>query len=115
MGIKFDDFMDDNLPEGPAVNVGTEIDPPLLEDKPVRALSLELLKEGKVLSTEFYGYNEIRDFLESLGYKDLGWKNSGITVPVGITFIEQYSNRSGSTCLYVSHDTKKMYSVDMGD
>lgn len=106
--------MNDNLPEGPVVNVGTITGPIVMEDKPTRELSIELLKEGR-LQDQAHGYNEIMDFLESNDYKHLGWKNSGITLPQSITFTEQYSNRSGSTCLYVSHDTKQMYSVDMGD
>lgn len=77
-------------------------------------LTLEMIKEPTARFHEPYRYNEIFDMLIADGYTHLGWANGGVKSP-DYPLHEVYINRSGSSTLYVNHEHKTLYSVDMGD
>lgn len=64
--------------------------------------------------TKYHSYTEAKEHMLAQGVKHLGWLNSGITLPEG-NYEKVYSNRSGSSCLYVDPVKRLAYSVDMGD
>jgi hypothetical protein len=68
-----------------------------------------------VVIKEYDNYTECKEHLLSQGCKDLGWINDGISIPKSSTFINAFSNRSGSSCLYVDIIRREFYSVDTGD
>lgn len=64
--------------------------------------------------TKYYSYEEAKEHILAQGVNWLGWLNSGITLPKG-NYEKAFSNRSGSSCLYVDPIKRIAYSVDMGD
>ena len=70
-----------------------------------------IIKEGR-LSRDNYHYGEIKDCLIANGYTDLGWANSGAKHP-DYEMIEVYCSYTGANTMYVSHEHKTIYSVDM--
>lgn len=87
----------------------------------VSPITLELCKQGRLFRDD-YRYRDVHDFLLTQGYGDLGWANDAKvwdklknTDLKEVKFKTQYSNYTGSNTLYVNHEKKLMYSVDMGD
>jgi len=87
----------------------------------VPPLTIELCKKSKLFRDD-YRYSDVRDFLVAQGYGDIGWANDAKvwdrlknTDLKEVKFTEQYSNYTGSQTLYVNHEKKLIYSVDMGD
>lgn len=76
-------------------------------------MSTEILKV--VINNDYASYTEAYDHMFSQDCIHLGWLNSGIQIPKYFTFEKVYSNRSGSSCLYVDPIHRVSYSVDMGD
>lgn len=68
-----------------------------------------------VVLRRYHSYQECYDDLISQGCKDLGWVNGGAVVPKELRCEKAYSNRSGSSCIYVDTIRRMFYSVDMGD
>jgi len=64
-------------------------------------------------SHDYYG-SALAD-LANQYVKHLGWLNSGVELPKDCHWEKFYSNRSGSSCLYVDRIKRLAYSVDMGD
>lgn len=63
---------------------------------------------------KYNSYDEAKQHMLEQGVKYLGWLNAGISVPKG-DYQKAFSNRSGSSCLYVDPIKRIAYSVDMGD
>jgi hypothetical protein len=68
-----------------------------------------------LVKSSYASYTEAYDDLFNQDCIHLGWLNSGIQIPDYFIFQKAYSNRSGSSCLYVDPIYRVMYSVDMGD
>lgn len=81
---------------------------------PYTRLTLDMCKAGKIDRDDYYPRNVI-DVLEQEGYTHLGWVNGGLVPPELNDWMEQYRNRSGSYTIMVSHGSKLIYCVDMGD
>lgn len=78
-------------------------------------LTLDMCKEGKIDRNDYYPSTVIEVLVQKHGYKHLGWLNAGIYPPALNDWMEQYSNYSGSYTIMVSHSTRLVYCVDMGD
>jgi hypothetical protein len=74
-------------------------------------LTLELLIEGRV-NRDMYSSSEIRDILDTEGYKFYGWLNDGIKFPL-LQYETAYSSYSGAITIMVNHDFGCYYCVDM--
>lgn len=83
-------------------------------DFSVPELTIDMCKQGRVSRNDYYPRHVIELLTES-GYTHLGWLNAGINPPSLNDWIEQYSNQSGSYTIMVSHGSKLIYCVDMGD
>ncbi len=59
-------------------------------------------------------YEEAKRHMLEQGVTYIGWLNAGISIPRG-NYDKVFSNRSGSSCLYVDPVRRIAYSVDMGD
>jgi len=68
----------------------------------------------KLQVKSYMTYFSCIDDLRQQGCRDLGWLNSGITLP-DLEFEELFCNSSGSSCVYINKENKLYYSVDMGD
>lgn len=68
----------------------------------------------KRVDRDYYFARQVVDALNEKGFRHLGWLNSGIQLPHDVPFKELYSDRSGSYCIYVNHDARLYYCVDMG-
>lgn len=74
-----------------------------------------IIKEVEI-KTSYKDYKDAYAHMINQEVKDLGWMNDHKTkIPDEAAFTYVYSNRSGSSCLYVDRIRRIMYSVDMGD
>ncbi len=78
-------------------------------------LTLDMCKQGRVSRSDFHSNHVIDLLVDQNGYTHLGWVNGGLKPPACDDWMEQYMNWSGSYTIYVSHSTKQLYCVDMGD
>lgn len=78
-------------------------------------LTLDLCKAGKVDRDLYYPRHVIELLVDQEGYQHLGWLNAGIFPPALNDWEEVYSNYTGSYTIMVSHGSKLVYCVDMGD
>ena len=62
----------------------------------------------------YSSYEEAKQKMLEQGVTYIGWLNAGISIPKG-NYEKVFSNRSGSSCLYVDPIRRIAYSVDMGD
>lgn len=76
-------------------------------------MNAEILKV--VINRSYPDYSDALKHMTDQGVNHLGWLNGGVKVPDHCTFEKVYSNRSGSSCLYVDPVYRVAYSVDMGD
>lgn len=67
-----------------------------------------------VVLKKYITFRECIDDLNRQGCKNLGWLNSGITVPEG-NYQDVYKNFSGSTTCCCDPEQKLYYLVDCGD
>lgn len=84
-----------------------------LQKSPV--LTLNVCKQGKVSDQFFYPRHVMELLVDQEGYTNLGWLNGGVVPPALDDWMEQYRNYTGSYTIYVSHGSKLIYCVDMGD
>lgn len=62
-------------------------------------------------------YSNYHDALQDMlnqGVRHVGWMNAGIYIPEHLKFEKVFSNRSGSSCLYVDPIYRIAYSADEG-
>lgn len=69
----------------------------------------------KVIMNNHDNYTGALEDLKWQGVKHLGWLNGEIYLPNDCNWEKFYSNKSGSSCLYVDRIKRLSYSVDMGD
>jgi hypothetical protein len=81
---------------------------------PYPPLTLEMCKAGKINRDDYYPRTVI-EVLSKEGYTHMGWLNEGINPPGLNDWMQQYRNQSGSYTIMVSHGSKLIYCVDMGD
>jgi len=81
---------------------------------PYAPLTLEMCKAGKIDRDDYYPRTVI-EVLSKEGYTHMGWLNAGVFPPALDDWMEQYRNESGSYTIMVSHGSKLIYCVDMGD
>jgi|694.fasta_scaffold00218_96 hypothetical protein len=78
-------------------------------------LTLDMCKQGKVSRHHYYPRHVMELLVDQHGYTNLGWVNGGVIPPALDDWMEQYQNDTGSYTIYVSHSTKQIHCVDMGD
>ena len=78
-------------------------------------LTLDMCKAGKVSRHQYYPRHVMELLVDQEGYTCLGWLNAGIMPPGLDDWMEQYRNDTGSYTIYVSHGSKLIYCVDMGN
>lgn len=78
-------------------------------------LTLAMLKTGNRVNNNDYYSHQVYKVLKDNDYGDLGWKNTGVHIPMSIPWDEIYRTNSGGTCIYVNHYLRIYHSVDMGD
>jgi len=78
-------------------------------------LTLDMCKAGRVSEHQYYPRHVIELLVDQEGYKHCGWLNDGIFPPALDDWMEVYRNYTGSYTIMVSHGSKMLYCVDMGD
>lgn len=82
---------------------------------PYPPLTLEMCKAGKIDRNDYYPRTVLEVLVDQEGYTHLGWLNAGIMPPGLNDWMTQYQNYTGSYTIMVSHGSKLLYCVDMGD
>jgi hypothetical protein len=77
-------------------------------------LNISLLKTLDNINM-YYPRQIIEVLVDQEGYTHLGWLNDGVNPPGLNDWMTQYRNQSGSYTIMVSHGSKLIYCVDMGD
>jgi hypothetical protein len=79
---------------------------------------IPLAMTATIVPVKIANYTNYHDALQDMlnqGVRHVGWMNAGIYIPEHLKFEQVFSNRSGSSCLYVDPLHRIAYSVDMGD